>query len=322
MSNTNPGPERHSHERKLDLAALLRAAADDELSAHDERRLEALCEEDPSLHARIACDRHMRQAIARALPLETPPAPAPAQAPAPASLRERVAAAMSAVELEPVSPTSPSLPEALAPRTRSTSFWLRPTFQLGLAAAAMVAVAAVLVFLNNQPIGPNQALADRTAAASFVASEHGHCLTDIAHATQKFVVQDASQLPAFAASVVGTEIALADLLASGASDIEFVDAGPCHVPGGGPSMHLRFALPEVTGDVSLFVQRDAGRLRLDEGYTYLLDPTEDAPSSPSVYIWLRQDLLYYLVLPERTQTEEVRRSLDLPVQTRNLTDQV
>lgn len=316
MSNTNPGNERHSYERKLDLAALLRAAADDELSAHDERRIEALCEEDPSLHARIACDRHMRQAIARALPLETPAEPAPA------SLRERVAAAMRAAQLESASPLSPSLPEALAPKTRSTSFWLRPTFQLGLAAAAMVCIAAVLVFFNNQPLGPNQALADRTAAASFVANEHGHCLTDIAHAAQKFVVQDASQLPTFAASVVGTEIALADLLASGASDIQFVDAGPCHVPGGGPSMHLRFTLPEITGDVSLFVQRDAGRLRLDEGYTYQLDPTEDAPNSPSVYIWLRQDLLYYLVLPERTQTEQVRRSLDLPAQTRNLTDEV
>lgn len=316
MANT---PSNHSSgdDRKLNLAALLRAAADDELSAHDERRLEAFCEEDPSLVSRIECDRKMREAIARAFCCNSGEG-------APKSLCDGVREALCGCDTDTQDHAHDhgSAPVALAPRTRSTSFWLRPSFQLGLAAAAMVAVAAVLVFFNNQPVGPNQTLADRTAAASFVANEHGHCVTDTLHAASKFVVQDASQLPAFAASIVGTEIALADLLASGASDIRFIDAGPCHVPGGGPSMHLRFTLPEITGDASLFVQRDSGRLRLSEGYTYQLDPTEDAPNSPSVFIWLQQGVLYYLVIPDRTECDTLRKSLDLPAQTRNLTDQV
>ena len=117
---------------------------------------------------------------------------------------------------------------------------------MGLAAAALIAIGAVALFSNLQaPLGPNQALADRTAAASYVASEHGHCITDTVHASRKLALQDSSELPAFTSSVVGSEIALADLVANGTTDIRFVDAGACQVPGGGPSMHMRFRLPDM-----------------------------------------------------------------------------
>lgn len=300
-------------EQKLNLAALLRAAADDELCSHDERRLEAFIEEDPSLASCIECDQKLREAISRAFCCESGDC-------APKSLRDCVADAMRCCELEH---DAGSLPEALAGRTRSVSFWRRTNVQMGIAAAAMVTIAAVLVFFNNsQPTGPNRVLADRTAAASFVTYEHGHCVTDAVHAAEKLVVNEPDQLPGFASGVVGTEIALADLYASGASDISFVDAGQCHVPGGGPSMHMRFRLPDIEGDVSLFIQRDSGRMKLDEGVTYMLAPTDEAPNTPSVYIWLREGLVYYLVIAERAECEQLRKSLVLPAQTRSLTDAV
>lgn len=155
-----------------------------------------------------------------------------------------------------------------------------------------------------------------------MASEHGHCITDAVHAAEKLVVENPDELPAFTASVVGTEIAFADLAASGASDVRFVDAGECHVPGGGPSMHVRFQLPDIEGDSSLFIQRDSGRMKLSEGITYTLAPSGDAPNTPSVYIWLREGFVYYLVIPERAECEKLRKSLYLPAETRNLTDQV
>lgn len=301
-------------EQKLNLAALLRAAADDELCSHDERRLEAYIEEDPTLVSRIECDKKLREAISRAFCCDSGDC-------APKNLCECVADAMRCCQVEHGSDRS--LMEEMARDTRTVSFWQRTTFKMGLAAAAMVAIAAVLVFFNNlTPSGPSQALADRTAAASFVANEHGHCVTDAIHAANKFVVGNPDELPSFTGSVVGTEIALADLVASGATDISFMDAGECHVPGGGPSMHMRFTLPDVQGEVSLFIQKDSGRLKLSEGYTYTLASSSDAPNTPSVYIWLREGLVYYLVIPERAECEELRKSLVLPTETRNLTDQV
>ena len=74
-------------EQKLNLAALLRAAADDELCSHDERRLEAFIEEDPSLASCIECDQKLREAISRAFCCESGDC-------APKSLRDCVADAM------------------------------------------------------------------------------------------------------------------------------------------------------------------------------------------------------------------------------------
>lgn len=306
--------DSHSNpEQRLNLAALLRAAADDELTSPDERRLEAFLDEDPSLASRIESERLMRRAIGRALEREAGDA-------APPGLRDRVARAMASADLG--APGSVSVPEAMARSTRSPGFWQRTNFRVGLA-AAIVLIGITLTFFNTgTPLGPNQALADRTAAASYVASEHGHCVTDIAHAARKLVLQNPDDLPTLAGGVVGTEIALADLVASGATDIRFIDAGECHVPGGGPSMHLRFTLPDIEGDVSLFLQRDSGRMKLAEGYTYLMVPGEDAPKTPSVYIWLREGIIYFLVVPERAGCEQLRESLVLPTETRSLTDRV
>ena len=300
-------------EQKLNLAALLRAAADDELCSHDERRLEAFIEEDPSLCSCIECDQKLREAISRAFCCDSGDC-------APGSLRDGVLSAMRCCELDE---SASSVPEALAGRTRSVAFWQKPAMRMGLAAAALVMLAALVVFFNNQtPLGPNQALADRTAAASFVASEHGHCITDAVHAAKKLILEKPEELPAFTSSVVGTEIKFADLAASGASDVRFIDAGECHVPGGGPSMHVRFRLPDIEGDSSLFIQRDSGRMKLSEGITYTLAPSGDAPNTPSVYMWLREGFVYYLVIPERAACDKLRKSLVLPTETRNLTDEV
>lgn len=300
-------------EQRLNLAALLRAAADDELCSHDERRLEAYIEEDPSLASRIECDQKLREAIGRAFCCDSGDC-------APKNLCDCVTDAMRCCQLEE---STTSVPGEMTPRTRSFSFWQRGNFKMGLAAAALIAIGAVALFSNLQaPLGPNQALADRTAAASYVASEHGHCITDTVHASRKLALQDSSELPAFTSSVVGSEIALADLVASGATDIRFLDAGACHVPGGGPSMHMRFRLPDIEGESSLFIQRDSGRMKLSEGITYMLAPSGAAPNTPSVYIWLREGFVYYLVIAERAECETLRKSLILPTQTQNLTEEV
>ncbi len=302
----------NSSEERLNLAAMLRAAADDELGSHDERRLEAHLETAPEDVARIKAEQELKAAVARVMDIDSGES-------APAGLRDRIASAMAAVEIE--TEDEPSVPEQMAEATRSASFWSGSQLRY-IAAAAVVVIAAVAVYFNTTSApGFDRTLQDRTAAASFVAREHGHCVKDIAHAERKFKIENPEDLPAFAGDIVGMEVALADLVVSGATNVTFMDAGPCGVPGG-KSIHMRFSLPDYEEDISLFIQRDKGQMELDDGITYELDAAKDAPNSSSVYIWLREGLVYYLVIENPEETEILRKELALPGEIRQLTGSV
>ena len=300
---------RSSSEDRLNLAAMLRAAADDELGSHDERRLEAHLETNPEDVARIKAEQELRAAVARTMSVDS-------GEPAPAGLRDRIASAMASVQLD--TEDDLSVPEQMAQSTRSASFWSGSAIRYA-AAAVVVLVAGAMVYLNSSTTpGFDQTLMDRTQAATFVSGEHNKCVTDLARAERKFIIDNPEHLPAFAGDIVGMEVALADLVVSGASNVQFMDAGPCGVLGR-KSIHMRFSLPDYEEDVSLFIQRDDGQMNLVDGVTYELDASKDAPMSPSVYIWLREGLVYYLVIENPEETEIIRKSLDLPSETRQLT---
>lgn len=307
-----------SSEERLELGALLRAGADDELNAHDERRLEAHLETNPGDVARLEAERELRNAVARTLSFD-------AGEGASAGLRERIASAMAAVDVE--EHADHSIPESLASETRSPEFWSGARGRLTMAAAAafLLVASAAIVFNQISPINPfaeqtagPRFFAERTAAASFVAREHTRCLTDDLRTQRKFTVENPELLPTFTGDVVGRELSLADLIAGGATEIEFVRGGRCGVPSGGPSMHLRFRLPEYDDVVSLFIQQDQERMGLAEGVTYVVTP--EAPNSPSVYIWNREGLNYFLVIEKPEECDSVRKSLDCPTQMRDLAD--
>lgn len=304
-------------EERLDLAALLRAGADDELSAHDERRLEAHLETNPEDVARLDAERQLRQALARSMSTNSGET-------APAGLRERIASAMAAVELD--GQPEESIPESLAAETRSPEFWSGTRGKYTMAAAAMflLVASAAIVFQQFAPVNPFGAqtagtfFSERTAAATFVAREHSRCFTEDVHTQRKFTVENPDALPSFTGDVVGTELSLADLIAGGATEIEFVRGGKCGVPSGGASMHLRFRLPEYDDVVSLFIQKDSGRLGLAESVTYVVTP--DAPKSPNIFIWSKEGLNYYLVIEHIKDCGPIRETLDCPTQMRELAD--
>ncbi|GAB5497509.1 MAG: hypothetical protein Phyf2KO_25890 [Phycisphaerales bacterium] len=304
-------------EERLDLAALLRAGADDELSAHDERRLEAHLETNPEDVARLDAERQLRQALARSMSVDSGET-------APAGLRDRIASAMAAVEFD--DQPEESIPESLAAETRSPEFWsgTRGKFTMAAAAAFLLVASAAIVFQQFSPTssftqtaGP-RFFAERTAAASFVAREHSRCFTEDLHTQRKFTIENPEALPSFTGDVVGTELSLADLIAGGATEIEFVKGGKCGVPSGGPSMHLRFRLPEYDDVVSLFIQRDQERMGLSDGVTYVVTP--DAPNSPNVFIWSNEGLNYFLVVEKLEDCGPVRKTMECPSQMRNLAD--
>ncbi|MEM9165655.1 MAG: hypothetical protein AAGB48_01375 [Planctomycetota bacterium] len=311
----------HSTEStSLSLAALLRLAADGELSAEQERRLESMLEAAPdtAAAARIEAEQHLRAAIGRALGGEP--------ASAPAGLRDRVAAAMAAEPLGYESlPHDQDVPTRLAPATRDRSFWSGAAVTRLTAAAALVALGLIAGVLVLGPQGASdEAFASRSAAVQFVAREHGRCIVDLEPGAGKFQVTDTSMLPGFAQSVIGREVAVADLVAGGVENVAFIDAGPCGVPRGGRSMHLRFDVPLEPGlstRVSLFVQEYTGGTELREDTTYELDPSaisETDLKSPTVYTWLKDGLVYYLVIDKAEACESIREQLAAPVTVRPL----
>lgn len=304
--------------------------ADGELTPDQERSLELHLETVPADAARIEAETKLREAVDRVA--SSGPA-------TPAGLYDRVAAALAdlkVAEFDPdlvrpsasaPAPTTQDLPGRLAPLTRDRSFWTRVSpWNLTAAAAvlALGAVATVLLLSKPQSL-PEQMVASRTAAVQFVAREHGRCFLDLAPGAEKFRLTSSAGLPEFAADVIGREVALADLLASGAENLRFIDAGPCGVPRGGRSMHLRFEMP-IAGEpeptaVSLFVQRYTGEQGLDEGTTYALDPAAGADlelKSPTVYTWLRDGLVYYLVIDDAKACSTARQEMAAPERIRPL----
>jgi len=273
----------------LTPAQLLRIEADGErdlLTPEQCRELDDLLAQGDNA-ARAECDRHLRGACARVM-----------AGSAPAGLADRIALAMNETELTEV----PSRVEALAPQTRNQGFWRRIA---PLATAAMLTlVAGIMIFQS----GPRTSADAFDRAAGFVADEHDHCEIDIDHATHKLSVVDSTRLPTEFSKIVGQDVALSDLLFTGAENVTFESGGECHVPGG-KSMHLRFTLPD--GDhASLFVQKDQNMLELDPGVTYKAMSKE--PVGPAVFVWDRSGLTYYLVTNRDMDCSKLRDCIRAP----------
>ena len=283
MSSQNDMPN------DLSDAQLLRIEADGEcdlLNAAQAERLDALLSDNAG---RVSAERELRRACGRVMVCETPP-----------DLAARVQLAMDSVDTDDAA--TESRLEAMAPHTRSQSFWQRAA---PLAMAAVLAMVASVILLNPPTLSPADAL---TRAASFVASEHGHCEVDIDHATHKLSVVDVDVLPTSFARIVGQEVALSDLVFSGAENVSFEAGGECHVPGG-KSMHLRFTLPNGER-ASLFVQADQDSLQLDPGVTY--KAMSKSPDGPAVFLWDRAGLTYYLVTEREFDCANLRDCIKAP----------
>ncbi|MEL6499145.1 MAG: hypothetical protein AAF937_03290 [Planctomycetota bacterium] len=308
--------DRNSINGDLPLAALIRLAADGEISAEQERRLETEVERDPGLARQIEAEQLLRSSLERAF------SDGPA---APAGLRDRVASAMASVELSGQESDDADVPTQLAPITRDRSFWAGPAARVLAAAAALLLVATVFVVSRGGV--SNEPFSNRSRAVQFVASEHGRCVVDLAPGTGKFRVTDADEMPGLTGDVLGQEITLADLVVSGAENVSFIDAGRCGVPGGGRSMHMRFEVPSSESvepeRFSLFVQQNRGTMELAEGVTYELDPSSGGTidlKSPSIYVWLREGLVYYLVVDNAKSCGPIRDRLAAPEDIEPLTN--
>ena len=259
---------------ELPIAALLRMAADGELSAEQESRLRAHLAAHPEDERRVDFERELRGACARACCPDCC---------APAGLRERV---MACCDEDTVAEGLASR----APETRDRSFWARRMVLRFGAVAALIALVALMSFMVGRSAAPTTPEGWIQRVASFTRKEHGRCAEMPAAENSKFTVERADQLEPEFAILAGREVSLGTVLEAADKGLQFLDAGECHLPGGGTAMHIRFQTDDPTaGVVSVWAQVD-GSLELDEGKTYVSGEGCDC-----VRLWRVGEVRYVMV---------------------------
>lgn len=306
-AQSNPG----SSGDLLSIAALLRAAADDELSPEDRARLDAHLRNHPEDDARIEFERRLRVHCAGLMQTDH----------APDALRQRVMAIAGSSNTE----TSFSdhtdqdeLADRIAERSRTAraaGFGGRNRALVGAAAAVLLLVAGVS--LLSQAIGPSGPADAQTAGvgngvslANFFVQEHDRCAT-VPRRSDKFTVADPSSLPETFSRILGAVPTIPDFQAAG---MVFRDMGECHVPGEGRSVHVRLNTDGTSCregiSVSLFIQQGRSEvLPAGENRPLALMRCADGMKS-TIYAWHAGGMSYFLV-SEQTACERLREAAGL-----------
>ncbi|MEL7473382.1 MAG: hypothetical protein AAGK04_08695 [Planctomycetota bacterium] len=317
-------------------ADLLRRAADGELTDVEQAALDAHLAEHPADRARVETDRAVGERAARALGGVT----------APAGLRERVLAAAQAnqIQANQIQADHDEVAdrvERLSERTRERSFWR--------GAGGVIAMAAAVALLLTTIVLVRPASAERdpfASAVSFVGEEHVHCVSDLNHATRKFIVADAASAPEAAQRIIGQPVDLAQITRLVGSGFTYEGAGACGVPGG-PSFHMSFVGnddSQWSGQrVSVFVQvapsESKVRTDLAEGVTYkavsgvprgepVQNVAEGTPAATesdhkcegaaSIFFWRSGPAVYYLVTDATVCDKPAREAFEAPETTESL----
>lgn len=226
----------------LNAAALLRAAADGELSPAQQEALRAHLAASPGDQARIEFEQTLRTAVGRSMASGT----------APSDLADRIRAAASA---GPESDDAP-LVETLAPATRDRSFWTTMGRRLSVAAALFLVVAGAwyaIGQLTQSPITERESI-NRFELARFLSAQHMQC-GDAEVADRKFNYRSVDTLAMGCQKLLGQVPDFGQLFQGRAT---LLGMGKCAVPGPGSSVHMRFDIPTdssgvVLGTASMFV---------------------------------------------------------------------
>lgn len=292
----NPAP---NPAETLGTAALLRCAADNELTAQQQAALDAHLAAHPADAARIRFERELRGACCRVMEAQADTA-------APPALRTRIVA-----QIAQTTQIADREAEVVVAGRIGPSFLQRFSF-----AAAAVLVAAVGVGLlvrggmlaqQGSDAGANPAV----LLTTFLSEEHNKCSSSNGLLSHKLKVTDPSQVPGTIQKVLGRPVSIESMTAAG---FVFIGAGSCAVPDAEKSVHLMFRRPSKRGGdgvpVSLFIEADTGRLDLEEGVTYAVE--EGGGGSARVIAWTHEGLVYYLVTQCSVSCDAARNGLDAP----------
>lgn len=311
------------------IGALIRAAADGELSESELAEFERLCAERDCTKDRVRFEQTLRESCGRVMkasPCCSDALRARIRAIA-AESREMTASGASAPGAADDVQNS-SGPEAMAASTRTVAFWRRSPGMLA-AAAVLLSVAGVLIWqASSLPAGPlppgmtRTEVVYRDRVAGFVSGEHNRCTRSERAAQDKLVLRDADSASAHFAREFGiTQVSLnADPIETGS--VRFWGAGDCHVPGSSKSAHVRFDATAPDGTpvrLSLFIMPDNQRLPIQAGTTYRIGSDACEESGVALYAWRENGLVYMLVSDAEGEfCSAVRRSLHAPTEVAGL----
>ena len=296
MTNDQNHPE-HAQEsnQPMNIAALLRAAADGELTDHQCEQLDAYMSKNPEAESQIKFEQALKGSCGRVM---TRPC-------CPDALRDKIVAMAGVADQESQVYTQQYAQgiEASNKRTRSSSFWSRSPM-MGIAAAVLMMVAGTMIWqsasftnISNAPEGLNVQQANYyNRVSNFVIDEHKRCGDDSA-ATAKLIRHDIDEATRYFSEEFGRELVLPDMVKA-EGQIEFFGGGDCSVPSTPRSGHLRFDAYAPDGkriSLSLFVSPDPGLLPMQEGITYPLDTKACQEAGTRLFAWSKDGIQYLLV---------------------------
>ncbi len=278
---TDHHPNNTTHEptlpEGLPLGALLRARADGEaLHPDDARRLD---ERDTAERAederRLRFERSLREAVAQTIG-------AAPDAQAPSGLH---AAVLDAIRAEPAD----GVIRSGRGDTRSRSFWAGTAGRL-VAAAAVLALAAGLVYTSLSSAGGPMSAQHASLVASFVDQQHESCPL-----SPKFTAKSPDEARDLTAARVGRapDRFVAEIDALERRGYRFAGLGACKVPGDQPSVHLYFRSATEGGPhISLFIQANTSQVHAAENLCYFRACDKAGPNT--LIMWREGPLLHYL----------------------------
>ncbi len=286
----------HEHDNQnqgdLSIAQLLRCAADDELTPEQHERLEAHLAAHPEDRQRIDFERLMRERVSGVMAGDV----------APASLRVSVEKALRG--------------EGDAPSTiggdvtKSRSFWSGGRGLMAM--AAIVVIGMTLSIVMRSTLRPHAAPEGWNAygvqTVSFIEGEHDKCAKRPEYLQRKLTHTEIAEASNWAANHLGSLPASLDISQMG---YEFVGLGPCAVPGDGASVHLLYRADENPDQmISVFIQKASNANAYSEDDCYCADEASGG-ANPS-FIWRHDDLVYFVVSPDKLAPKPVRKALEAP----------
>ncbi len=240
---------------------LLRAAADDELLAGERAALDAHLARRPDDRAVIEFERKLRDGLAHSF----------SGSQVPAALEQRIRALGA--------PPRHRLLRRIA--------WL--------AAAAALLVAAGITY-HSATRADEIGFYGRATLVRFLATHPHDCPISIERTLAEFNVEAYDDALSSLGNLLGDAPALGDLTDAG---FEFRGMGRCGIPGHELSIHIQLvgaAGSTFEGDkLSIYVQRDDGRLPITDGATYRLQPKTLRFADVGMYLWRREGFDYFVV---------------------------
>ncbi|MCI0676151.1 MAG: DUF3379 domain-containing protein, partial [Phycisphaerales bacterium] len=206
-NNNGQPPEPSELDRPAEASMrtrLLRAAADAQLTAADEKALHAHLAIHPEDRAVIEFEQHLRQSIAANVSVSGGAGGGPS-----AALKERINQMLGSSELG--EPSRASHPFATHPSTVH-AHWIRSRPARWLAIAASVALVAGAMYFtvlqlprNVEPTAAQQAInpSHRIALVSFVSSQHEECELHAGMIGMKLRIDSLDKAPAAFREVLG-----------------------------------------------------------------------------------------------------------------------